>query len=89
MSEQAQPIDVFQFVAVMTEQLASIAWQKMGLQPDMSTGQIHKDLPQCKAAIDATAALSAIVEPQLDEPDRRQLQNLVRDLRINFVEQSK
>lgn len=89
MSEQAQPVNVFEFLTVVLEQTASIAWQKMGLQPDFATGQINKDLDQCKAAIDATAALAQIVENQLDETDKRQMQNLVRDLRINFVEHSK
>lgn len=89
MSDQAQPVNVFEFLAVIIDQTAAIAWQKMGLQPDFSTGQIAKDLDQCKSAIDATAALAQIVEPQLDETDRRHMQNLVRDLRINYVEHSK
>ncbi len=88
MSEEATPLDAYQFIAVMMEQLSAIAWQKMGLQPDLATGKIHKDLTQCKAAIDATTALAAIIEPQLDENDKRQMQNLVRDLRMNFVEHS-
>lgn len=88
MSEQGKPVDVFEFLMVMVEQTSAIAWQKMGLQPDFVTGKIEKDIEQCKAAIDTTAALVTILEPKLDESDRRQVQNLVRDLRINFVEHS-
>jgi hypothetical protein len=86
---QAKPVDVFETIATMMEVLSALAWQKMGLQPDVATGQIAPDMKHAKAAIDATAALAAIVEPELDDPtEKRSVQNLVRDLRINFVEKS-
>lgn len=85
---EKQPLNVFGVLAVTVEQMASIAWQKMGLQPDFITGTIEKDMAQCKVAVDATAALAALLEPSLDETDRRQLQNLVRDLRMNYVEKA-
>jgi hypothetical protein len=84
-----EPIDVHTVLMIMLEQMASIAWQKLGLQPDMATGKVVADLPQAKVAIDVTAHLATTLEPKLDEDDRRQLQNLVRDLRVNFVEKSK
>lgn len=89
MAEQpTQPVDVREVLAFMIDQTAGFAWQKLGLQPDMATGAIHRDLAQARIAIDATAALSGVLEPNLDDEDRRQLQNLVRDLRVNFVEKS-
>ncbi|MBS1723212.1 MAG: DUF1844 domain-containing protein [Armatimonadetes bacterium] len=87
--EERRSVDVYEVLSVMVEQLSAIAWQKMGLQADFITGKTEQDLPQCKAAVDATAALVQIMEPKLDEEDRRQVQNLVRDLRINFVERAK
>lgn len=74
---------------VMTEQLASIAWQKLGLQPDVITGTIAPDLVQAKAAIDGVSELTKLIEGRLDELDRRNLNSMVRDLRINYVEKSK
>lgn len=86
---QNQPVDVFETVAHMMDIFASLAWQKLGLQPDIATGKITPDMKQAKAAIDATAALAAIIEPELDDAtERRNVQNLVRDLRVNFVEKS-
>lgn len=84
----SEPIDVFAALAIMAEQLAGMAWQRMGLQHDMITGKIERDIPQAKAAIDAAASLATILEPQLDESDQRMMQNLIRDLRMNFVQQS-
>ncbi len=86
--EKAQPIDVYQVLAIMVDQLAELAWQKMGLKSDPLTGQIEKDLEQAKAAVDSAAQLASFLEPQLDDADRRQIQNLVRDLRVNYVEKS-
>lgn len=86
---EKEPINVHQVLTIFIDQLSSIAWQKMGLQPDPITGSIHKDLSQAKISIDATVSLCNLVEDQLDEADRRQIQSLVRDLRLNYVEKSK
>lgn len=86
--EKATPLDVYQVLAFMVDQMAEIAWQKMGLQLDPLTGKIEKDLGQAKVAVDATASLAAYIEPQLDEEDKRRIQNLVRDLRVNYVDKS-
>lgn len=90
MSEQQErlPVDVYEFIAHQIEVLSSIAWSKMGLQPDMMTGQMVYDLDQAKIAVDAAGALAPLLEPHLDDSDRRQIQNLVRDLRINYVDKA-
>jgi hypothetical protein len=82
------PIDVYDVVTVMVDQMAAIAWQKLGLQPDWSTGQIEKDLGQAKVAIDITTHLSTFIEPRLEEEDRKRIHTLIRDLRLNFVQKS-
>jgi len=88
-SAQKEPLDVYQMLAALVDQLASISWQKLGLQPDIITGQIHQDLTQARTAIDATAKLSEVLETVLDEEDKRRIHGMVRDLRINWVEKNK
>ncbi len=86
---EPKPIDVYEAIAQMVDFMSSLAWQKMGLQNDLATGKIHQDLEQAKAAVDATVGLVNVLEPALDEDeDRRRVQNLVRDLRINYVQKS-
>ena len=46
-------------------------------------------MEEAKVAIDLTSHLASFVQPRLDEEDKRQLHNLIRDLRINYVEKSK
>lgn len=83
-----QPIDVNQVLMVMIDQLAGIAWQKLGLQPDILTNKIEKDLTQAKTAVDVVAHLANIITPELDDSDKRQMQTLVSNLKINYVQKS-
>lgn len=88
-SAPTEPVGVYTVIMATVEQMAAVAWQKLGLQPDFLTGKIHKDLSEAKVAIDITTHLASFLEPKLDEEDKRRLHNLIRDLRTNFVQQSK
>jgi hypothetical protein len=59
----------------------------MGLQPDPKTGKIEKDMDQAKLAIDASETLFKLIEESLDDDDKRQVQNLMRDLKVNYASQ--
>ena len=85
----SEPISVYEHVAQILNAMATISWQKLGLQPDMATGRIAQDLAEAKVAIDVTAHLASALEQALDEDDRRRVQGMVRDLRINYVEKMK
>jgi len=94
-AEQAPPepgarprIDVYSMLHVSVAQLAAVAWQKMGLQADPFTNQIEKDIAQARLAIDCAAALIEKLLPHLEKPQARDYQNLLTDLRLNFVRQA-
>lgn len=87
-SSEREPLDVHQLLLVMIEQTTEVAWQKLGLRPDAMTGKIVRDVEQARVAIDATSALAALIEPKLDEEDKRHLQSMLRDLKINYVQHS-
>lgn len=87
MSEEViQAPTVYDHIAVVLDQMAGVAWQKLGLQPDIVTGKIEPDLDQARVAIDIVSFLAGKLEPQLDADDQRMIQSLVRDLKINFVQ---
>jgi hypothetical protein len=86
--EPPRPLDVYAILRVSIAQLASIAWQSMGLQPDPFTDKIRKDLDQARIAIDATAALIEKLQPHLQGQEAKDYQSLLTDLRLNFVKQS-
>jgi len=80
---------VYDHIAQILQAMSTISWQKLGLQPDMMTGKLAQNIAEAKVAIDATAYLASILEPELDVDDRRRIQGMVRDLRINYVQKAK
>ncbi len=79
---------VYDHLAVVMDQLAGVAWQRLGLQPEMVTGRMEPDFVQARVAIDVVAHIAGVLESQLEEQDRRQIHALVRDLRINYVQKT-
>lgn len=70
-------------------EFAQFAWIRMGLLANPATQKVDKDLPQARLAIDCAAALAEQLQPHLDDHEKRELQTLLANLRINYVEQSK
>ncbi len=79
--------DVTSLVATCISLLAGKAWEAMGLVPDSTTRTIERKLDDAQLAIDAAAALADLVRPRLSEAERREVEVLVTNLRLNFVEQ--
>jgi hypothetical protein len=81
--------DVYSVLAMFLGELRNLAWLRMGLVANPGSGQIERDLPQAKVAIDTVAYLASKLEPVVPPEERLPLKALVSDLQINFVEQSK
>ncbi len=83
--------DVYMLLQYCTKLLAADAWQKMGLLADPRTGEAKADLSQAKVAIDAVGDLIARIETAsetvVSAVERRELRNLLNDLRLNYVNQ--
>jgi hypothetical protein len=67
--------------------LATSAWQAMGLIPDPATNRVESDLDDARLAIDAAAGLLELLRPRLTESECREFENLLANLRLNYVEQ--
>lgn len=81
--------DVYSVLALFLQELRSLAWLRMGLVANPSTGQIERDLEQARIAIDTVEFLAKQLEPAVAPEERLPLKAMVSDLQINFVEQSK
>ena len=68
--------------------LALKAWEGMGLVPNALTGKTQKNLDDSRLAIDAYAAVFEVVRARVDEGPRREMENLLTTLRLNFVDKS-
>lgn len=87
-SEALPPITARDLVQLYINQLQEIAWSRMGLTPNPTSGTIERDLPDARLAIDCAADLIRHLDPLVDPATRRDLQNLLATLRLNFVQQS-
>lgn len=89
MSESTPTPTVYDHLLVMFEQMVVVAWAKLGLRPDPLSGKLEPNIAEAKVAIDVVTFIGTQLEQQLeDEGDRRQIQNVMRDLKINFVQRS-
>ena len=82
------PANVVDIVTMSLGMLNEIAWVKMGLVPDPGTGEIQADLDQARLAIDCAGDLHRRLEPHLDAANRRELEVLIQNLKLNFVKRS-
>ena len=81
------PMDVYGLIRTTISLLSNGAWAWMGLTPSPFTGEMERDMVQAKVAIDSVTYLVSQIESQLDEPARREMQNVVSMLRVNYVQQ--
>jgi hypothetical protein len=88
---QAVPLGALPTVEVLRWSLgllAAKAWEGMGLVPNPITNKTQKNLEEARLAIDAFAAVFEVLRARIEEPPRREMETLLTNLRLNFVEKS-
>ena len=68
--------------------LAMKAWEGMGLVANPLTSKTQKNMDDARLAIDAYAAVFELLRSRVDEQPRREMENLLTTLRLNFVDKS-
>lgn len=63
------------------------AWMSMGLVADPTNGEIRVDLNGARDAIDCAVYIAEKLEYYLDESGKREIRNLITDLRMNYAYQ--
>jgi hypothetical protein len=87
-AQSLPPITAQELVGLYINQLQEIAWSRMGLTPNPTSGTIERDLTDARLAIDCAADLIGRIEPLLDAGAQRDLRTMLANLRLNFVQQS-
>ena len=82
-----QLADTVELLRWMIGVLGGCAWQNLGLVPHPETKKVTRNLEDARLAIDAAASLIEHLKPRVDETERRELDTLLANLRLNFVEQ--
>ena len=83
------PKDTYGLVKNVIASLGQQAWINLGIQPNPITKKIEKDLKQAKLAIDCTVSLCEIMKQYSSPKEKIELDTLVQNLQLNFVQQNK
>jgi len=84
----APPSDVPSLAKIFISMLAESAWLNLGLMARPGTTEVSVDLKQVKLAIDSISALFTTLKGQLEDSGKREIEGLLTNLRLNFVEKS-
>jgi len=82
------PTDVPTLVKIIFPMLAESAWQNLGLMVKPGSTEGSMDLKQVKLAIDSMDALFRVIGEEMEETERKEIQGLLTNLRLNFVQKS-
>jgi len=69
--------------------LSGKAWEYLGLIMNPETKKLNKDLKKAKVAIDTVAFLHDQIKDDLNKEDYKRIENLLANLRMNYVEKLK
>ncbi|MEE8564027.1 MAG: DUF1844 domain-containing protein [Atribacterota bacterium] len=69
--------------------LSGKSWEYLGLIMNPETKEINKDLKKAKISIDTVAFLYDQIKDDLNPEDFKRIENLLANLRMNYVEKLK
>lgn len=82
------PVEIYTLLRSFVGMLEMQAWQWIGLVKNPSTGNIEKDLPQAKVAIDTISLLFSQLQGKIDAAEEKDLKELISNLQMNYVQQA-
>jgi len=85
--EDLLPPDLYSYLLLVVQMLAGQAWVYLGLTLNPRTGAITRDLDQARLAIDTISWLLERIGEHIKEDEKRALETLLTNLRLNYVEQ--
>ena len=86
--EPPSQITVYGLLRMSIGMYAQQAWIHMGVRMDPSTQKTEQNMSLAKVAVDTVAFVVEQLQPDLNPEEKRELDSLVADLRINYVQRS-
>jgi len=87
-TEETRDPTINEVLAMCVSMLAAHAWQRLGLQVSPMSGELVKDLEEARVAIDSLEGLVEQLRRRLSPKEADELQAMLSNLRVNFVQQS-
>ncbi len=80
-----EPVPVKDILIMTILSLEGKAWAYLGLIGHPETKKLKKDLNEARLAIDAIEALFKLMGSLLNDEEKKDIQNRLTNLRLNFV----
>jgi hypothetical protein len=82
-------LDVYSLLGLFVGLVSEKAWQTLGLRTQPGTDKVETDFNQARVAIDTVAFIVEKLQTRLPDDERRHLEGLVADLKLNYVRLTK
>ena len=82
-----EPLKIRELLLLTLANLEGKAWAYLGAITHVETGEMKKDLKEAKLAIDAYAALYELIKNEIGDEEKKQLELVLTNLRLNFVKE--
>jgi hypothetical protein len=83
--EERPELNVYSLLRMSVGMYVEQAWIHLGLRADPTTNKTETNLPLAKVAIDTVTFIVEELQPDLDASEKRELETLLANLRINYV----
>ncbi len=84
--EERPDITVYSLLRMSIGMYIEQAWVHLGLRMDPNKNKVEQNLPYAKVAIDTVEFMTRQLQPDLDENERKELDLLLANLRMNYVQ---
>lgn len=88
MQEEEKPVKLSmeELIILFFNTIAARCWARLGLTRD-EYGELRQDLREARLGIDVLDAVLRVIEDELDEDMKRELEGVVANLKLNYVNQ--
>ncbi|WP_231848558.1 DUF1844 domain-containing protein [Thermotoga caldifontis] len=88
MQEEEKPmkLSMEELIILFFNTIAARCWARLGLTRD-EYGELRQDLREARLGIDVLDAVLRVMEDELDEDMKRELEGVVANLKLNYVNQ--
>ncbi|MGB9790772.1 MAG: DUF1844 domain-containing protein [Thermotoga caldifontis] len=88
MQEEEKPVKLSmeELIILFFNTIAARCWARLGLTRD-EYGELRQDLREARLGIDVLDAVLRVMEDELDEDMKRELEGVVANLKLNYVNQ--
>jgi len=86
--EEEKPVKLSmeELIILFFNTIAARCWARLGLTRD-EYGELRQDLREARLGIDVLDAVLRVMEDELDEDMKRELEGVVANLKLNYVNQ--